>query len=213
MERYPISGLLKSHTPSARQRITNWMNQNMFGDTRQGQGKAERLMGVMDYTPLGAGTAMYDAGHDVASGNMLGAGMNLAITGIPPLRKIKNALGHEIPIPRTFYRGQEPGRDERISTGNQEWDSHLFAADSPESAMPYGSQITQYEAAPDANILYEGTKEFTRVAGKWRKGESLLDYSSRAAAAARAAGFDAVWFKRQGDVGTAIINPQKFTKK
>jgi hypothetical protein len=48
MERYPISGLLKSHTPSARQRITNWMNQNFYGDSRQGQSKAESVINAVD---------------------------------------------------------------------------------------------------------------------------------------------------------------------
>jgi hypothetical protein len=91
MERYPISGLLKSHTPSARQRITNWMNQNMFGDTRQGQGKAERLMGVMDYTPLGVGTAAYDAGHAAASGNPVGAGLNM-LAIVPPVAALRTPI-------------------------------------------------------------------------------------------------------------------------
>jgi hypothetical protein len=115
--------------------------------------------------------------------------------------------------PRTFYRGTNPGDTRRISTGNEAWDGHLFASADPESAKMYGSHLTKLEAAPDAKILYEGTGEFVNVAGRWRKGESLLDYSSRAAEAAKAAGYDAVHFKRQGDVGTAILNPSKFSKE
>jgi hypothetical protein len=112
MERYPISGLLKSHTPSARQRITNWMNQNMFGDTRQGQGKAERLMGVMDYTPLGVGTAAYDVGHSAASGDWLGAGLNLAMAAAPgPSMK-------KIPIFRGEYSGNKGGN---FYSSDREW--------------------------------------------------------------------------------------------
>jgi hypothetical protein len=66
------------------------------------------------------------------------------------------------------------------------------------------------DAAPDAKILHEGTKEWVRVAGKWRKNESMLDYAQRASAAAKAAGYDAAHFERQGDIGTAIFNPDKF---
>lgn len=116
----------------------------------------------------------------------------------------------KVPRPTTFWRGTNPGDTRRIRTGNDTWDSHLFAADNPESARLYGSHLTQFRAAPDAKILYEGTAEFRKVAGAWRKNESMLDYSARATEAAKAAGYDAVWFKRQSDVGTAIFNREKF---
>jgi hypothetical protein len=122
------------------------------------------------------------------------------------------ALGSGPSRPRTFFRGENPGDTRRITTGNEAWDSHLFASSNPESAKMYGSHLTKLEAAPDAKILYEGTSDFVKVAGRWRKDESLLDYSNRAAEAAKAAGYDAVHFKRQGDVGTAIINRDKFMR-
>jgi hypothetical protein len=111
--------------------------------------------------------------------------------------------------PRTFFRGENPGDPRKITTGTP-FDRHLFAADNRDAASMYGSRITKYTAAPDAKILREGTKEFVSVAGRWRKGESMLDYASRAADAAKAAGYDALWFKRQSDIGTAIFNPDKF---
>jgi hypothetical protein len=114
---------------------------------------------------------------------------------------------------RTFWRGSNPGDARRIKTGNESWDSHLFVADNQDDARMYGSHLTQYEAALDAKILREGTAEFRNVAGSQRKNENLLDYASRAANSAKAAGYDAVWFKRQGDVGTAILNPAKFQIK
>jgi hypothetical protein len=89
----------------------------------------------------------------------------------------------------------------------------LFMADNPDAAKLYGSQLTQFEASPDAKILYEGTKDFVGVAGKWRKNENMLEYANRAAEAARAAGYDAVHFKRQSDIGTAVFNRDKFIKK
>jgi hypothetical protein len=116
-------------------------------------------------------------------------------------------------LPRTFYRGDNPGSPQRITTGDKEWDNHLFVSSDKDSASMYGKNISEYQAAKDAKILYEGTKEFRGVAGAQRKGENLLQFSSRAASAAKAKGYDAVWFKRQGDVGTAVINRDKFTKK
>ncbi len=123
------------------------------------------------------------------------------------------ALGVLKGLPRTFYRGQVPGDIRRISTGIPDWDKHLFASSNLASAKMYGPSITTLVAKPDAKILYEGTNDFVKVAGRWRKGESLLDYSNRAAKAARDAGYDATWFKRQGDVGTAIHNPNAFEVK
>jgi hypothetical protein len=132
----------------------------------------------------------------------------------PEFETAMNAPGGLLGIikPRVFYRGTTPGDTRRIKTGADDWDTNLFAASDVEKAKLYGSHITTMDAAPDAKILYEGTKEWVGVAGKWRKDESLLDYARRAAAAAKAAGYDAAHFKRQGDVGTAIFNPSKFSK-
>ena len=108
--------------------------------------------------------------------------------------------------PLTLYRATNPGSTERISTGNKEWDSYLFASDNVESAKPYGSQIETVTLHPSAKVLYEGTAEFRKVVGTWRKGESMLDFASRSAKSAKEQGYDAVHFKRQSDIGTAILN-------
>src|SRR5208282_1443914 len=115
-------------------------------------------------------------------------------------------------VDQTFYRGTEPGNAERISTGDSFWDSKLFVADKPEHARNYGRQIDEYKFAPSAKILVEGTREWIRVAGKWRKGESMHDWAVRSAQAAQAAGYDAVYFKLQGTIGTIVLNPKAITK-
>lgn len=146
--------------------------------------------------------------------------MNMAgsvTLGAGAMPRVPNALNMGVrlpkrPEPRTFYRGTNPGDTRRIATGHKQWDGHLFAADSPDSAKMYGSSIEVIEALPSAKILYEGSPEFRKVAGTWRKGENMLAYSSRAAEAAKDAGYDAVWFERQSDIGTAIINPSKFKR-
>lgn len=128
-------------------------------------------------------------------------------------RKIKDLKGNTIPAPRVFYRGTNPGSTKRIRTGDNYWDSFLFAASNIESARLYGSHITVYEATPDAKILYEGTREFVGLAKGLKTGTwNLLTLSSAIARRAQDAGYDAVWFKRQGDVGTVIINQDKFIK-
>jgi hypothetical protein len=126
------------------------------------------------------------------------------------IKGIKNLKGEKIPAPRVFYRGSVPNETKRIETGKEKWDSYLFAADNQEDAKLYGSSIQILEAAPDAKILYEGTAEWVDTVGRWRKNENMLEYADRAALAAKEAGYDAAWFKRQGDIGTAIFNPEKF---
>lgn len=128
------------------------------------------------------------------------------------IKKIKNLKGQAVEPPREFYRGTNPESTERISTGMPDWDSYLFAADNEPSAQLYGRSIEKIAANPDARILYEGTGDWVKVVGKWRKDENMLQYADRAAKAAKAAGYDAAWFKRQSDIGTAIINPQKFKR-
>ena len=112
--------------------------------------------------------------------------------------------------PREFYRGTNPGDQRRIATGDAPFDSHLFASANPDDASMYGRDIAKLTATPDAKILYEGTPDWQKIAGGQRQGENLLSYASRAAQAAKDAGYDAAHFTRQGDVGTAIFNPDKF---
>ncbi len=123
-------------------------------------------------------------------------------------KTITNLQGDKVPAPRTFYRGDNPGDERRISTGNNEWDKHLFVADNEDAASTYGKQITQIDAKPEARILYEGTKEFNQLAHRM-KGGNLLDYSTAVVNRAKGS-YDAVWFKRQGDVGTVILNRNAF---
>jgi hypothetical protein len=75
--------LLKSYQPSLRERAANALNQYWYGDDRAGQDKANALLNVLDYTPVGAGFALHEAGRQGAQGNALGAGVNLAMAAAP----------------------------------------------------------------------------------------------------------------------------------
>ena len=205
------SGDLTSYTPTLRERMVDALRRNLFSDDRTGQQRAERVMGLADLTPAGLAPMAYDIGREGAQGNYAGAGLNLAMAIAPMPKTIKNLKGSRIEPPREFFRGTVPGETKRIKTGAQEWDSYLFAADNRESARLYGPSIQSLSALPDAKILYEGTAEWNKISGKWRKDENMLQYANRAAKAAREAGYDAAWFKRQSDIGTAIFNRDKFT--
>jgi hypothetical protein len=113
--------------------------------------------------------------------------------------------------PRVFYKGSDPGDSRRIKTGDKDWDSHTFVSANPEYARDYGKTIHKWTAKPDAKILYEGTRDWSRVAGNPKQGENYLPYASRAAMAAKDAGYHAAAFKRQGDTGTTVFDPSKFT--
>lgn len=114
--------------------------------------------------------------------------------------------------PRVFWRGTNPDPEEtrRIKTGDTSWDSYLFVADDPQKAQSYGSHLERIIAKPEAKILYQGTREFRKLA-TGLKG-NLLSWASAITTRARAAGYDAVWFEMQGNIGTAIINQDAFER-
>lgn len=116
------------------------------------------------------------------------------------------------PTPRVFYRGTQPGSTKKISTGDAYWDNHLFISSNESLAQSYGSHIEIFDARPEAKILYECQPAFRRLAGRQRR-ESLLEFVSSALRKAEAAGYDAVHYNRQGDVGTVVINPGAFVKR
>jgi hypothetical protein len=121
---------------------------------------------------------------------------------------------------RTFYRGFNPGDTRRIKTGFGLWDSFLFVADNPKSASAYGHTIEVWQAKPSAHIVYEGSKEFRSLAkglstgnksrpSKMTWGQWCEEIAKRAVAAGN---IDALWFQRQTDIGTAIINRDQFER-
>lgn len=106
-----------------------------------------------------------------------------------------------------YYRSTNPGSSKRISTGNPTWDNNLFVSTDPDLSRAYGSSTEVIKAKPDAKIVKEDSKEFRALKVRPRSSERYLDYLTRALVAAKEAGYDIIEFKRQGDVGTVIINP------
>lgn len=114
--------------------------------------------------------------------------------------------------PRVFYRGTNPSYSgPRIATGDATWDACLFLSSEHGRAAAYGRVIDVYEASPGTRILYEGTREYRSVTkGLFRPGTRMLPSLSETVRRAANEGYAAVWFKRQGDFGTAVVTPDAF---
>lgn len=133
-------------------------------------------------------------------------------------RYVTTLKGERVPAPREFVRGERPDGD-RSKSADPTWDSRLFVTSEERAASLYagsGGAVYKVPAKPEAKILYEGSQAF-RSLNKgnvtWtpnRNGKNLLEWASEAVKRAEAAGYDAVWFKRQADVGTAVINEAAF---
>lgn len=77
------SGTLSSYKPTLHERMADLINRTFYGDNREGGRRADKIMNILDFTPVGAATAMYDAGRSAGSGDYLGAGINTAMAIAP----------------------------------------------------------------------------------------------------------------------------------
>lgn len=117
--------------------------------------------------------------------------------------------------PRTFYRGVNLNGGKRTKTGYEYWDSMLFCSDDIQNAKLYGNDIITIKAKPSTNIVYEGTKEW-RELKKGITGITTNDWhnikglNSLVKKAREQGNIDAIWFKRQSDYGTGILNKKSF---
>ena len=112
---------------------------------------------------------------------------------------------------KVFYRGLKNGSP-RSNLGYANWDSCIFVADNLESAKTYGTdRILKVTAKPDARILYEGSRDYSKIFNVAKKGKSrMIEILDALIGIAKSGGYDAVWFKQQTDLGTAIINKSSF---
>jgi hypothetical protein len=157
-----------------------------------------------------------------------GGAAHLAMSMVPKARVVEDALrvaksdaipkvAQEINEPKFLYRGTT-GSDERITGGIGE--GYLFATPHEDVAKLYGDNLERIGIHPDAKILIEGSPEFASVTGRrrgpllrtLRSGENLLSASNDALKAAKDAGYDALEFNSMKDMGTAIINEDKFIR-
>lgn len=129
--------MLRSYTPSLRERAAYWLNRTFFGDDRKGQERANVLMNALDLTPVGLATGMYDAGRELGQGNALGALATAALTAAPvPAKGTKKAVKDAI---QTVFRGGKRPWDVEDAAEMIKWRDAIFAHQDRNIAGVYGS--------------------------------------------------------------------------
>lgn len=124
---------LSVYTPTMRERIVNWFAQNWYGDTREGYDQANKLMDVLQFTPVGAAADIYDVGRAIGTGDYATAGLTAAMAGVPG------------PTPKGFraFHGSPHSFDKfstsKIGTGEgaQAYGKGLYFAESEDVAQGY----------------------------------------------------------------------------
>lgn len=122
---------------------------------------------------------------------------------------------------RIFYRGTVPGETKRIDEPFEEGKGKTFVARKPESARAYGEHIEEYHAHPDAKILHQEHPEFWKLIGRRRPPNNhlasvpggMIHNVNHAIRKAKEAGYHAVSFSHDSDVGTVLLDNSKFTIK
>jgi hypothetical protein len=125
---------------------------------------------------------------------------------------------------KTFYRGTVPGETKRINEPFKEAKGLTFVARKPESARMYGSDIEIIIAKPEAKILYSESPEFWKLIGRkcppnkyigsaLKKNETTIDAINDAIAKSKQAGYDALSFEQDSDIGTIILNENSFIRE
>jgi hypothetical protein len=157
---------------------------------------------------------------------------------VPPAGGAEAALEPTIPPPaegveegvvepegEVFYRGTHPeghpNAGKRID-GPFEADrkGKVFAARRRSSARSYGSEIETFTPRPGARILKQEDPAFWEMIGQEPppNGDiaslpgTLVENVDRAVRLAEEAGYDAISFSRDGDIGTVILNEGAFDR-
>ena len=117
-----------------------------------------------------------------------------------------------------FFRGTNSGDTRRIDEPFSAAKGKTFMARKRESAAAYGRDIQEITAKPEAKILYQESPEFWSLIGRRRPPNEALgsvpggaiENVNRAVSRAEKAGYDAVSFTQDSDIGTVILNEKAF---
>lgn len=126
-------------------------------------------------------------------------------------------------LAQQFYRGTVPGETKRIDEPFDAARGLTFMARKPESARNYGESIEVITAKPGAKILYSEMPEFWKlikrrrppngfIGSALRRGETVREVVNDAIDKAKAAGYDALSFEQDADIGTIIFNENAFER-
>lgn len=133
---------LRSYTPTLRERLSYWLNQNFLGDSRQGQERANVLASALDFTPVGLATGMYDAGRSLGEGNVLAGIATAALAGLPiPAKGLKKTIKAYHGSPHDFERFDMS----KIGTGEgaQAYGHGLYFAENEDVAKGYRDTLAR----------------------------------------------------------------------
>lgn len=122
---------------------------------------------------------------------------------------------------RKFYRGTTPGDTRRIDEPFEAAKGKTFVARRKSSAQMYGSSIDRIRAKQEAKILYQEDTDFWKLLGRKRPPNShlasvkggMIENVNRIIRRAMVAGYHAVSFTSDSDVGTVILKRSMFKKK
>jgi len=207
------SGSLTNYTPTLREKATDWLRTKLFSDDRAGQGRAEKVMDVAQFTPFGFGMDIYDAGREGAQGNYGAAALTLGMAGVPG------------PSPKGIraYHGSPHDFDEfsmsKIGTGEgaQAYGHGLYFAENEAVAQGYrdalrrkGDKIT-FDGKP-----LERPRDFTEiqnqlenVEGDWRAYKAIEEITSRQGDMADRLADIRNWYRNQPEMLAAVDRAEK----
>ena len=136
-----MSGTLSVYTPTMRERVVNWFAQNWYGDTREGYDQANKLMNVLDLTPVGAGADIYDAGRAVGRGDYATAGLTAVMAGLPgPAPKGVRAFHGS---PHSFDKFEWSPKTRGTGEGAQAYGQGLYFAENEGVARGYKETLSK----------------------------------------------------------------------
>ncbi len=151
--------------------------------------------------------------------------IRVAETAVTPEKAPVPKAPAEEAAPRVFFRGTTPGDTRRIDEPFTAAKGKTFMAKKEKSAKAYGGNVEKITAKPEAKILYEGTKDFGKITkrrgydtelglmNQLKKNETVIDAVNDAITKAEAAGYDAISFKRDSDIGSIILNEDAFIRE
>jgi hypothetical protein len=156
---YGDGAVLKSYTPTMRERATDWVRGLLYSDDREGQQQAEKLMDVATFTPFGFGADMYDAGREAGLGNFGAAAGTLAMAGMPGPSPKRIRAYHGSPYDFDRFSMDKIGTGE----GAQAYGHGLYFAEAEDVAKGYRDALSMKSPNIEFVGVPDGTSEAARA--------------------------------------------------
>lgn len=135
---------LSSYTPTLSEKFSNYLNSTFYGDSREGQDRANKVVNWVEnmVPPVAAADMVYSSGREGAKGNYVGAGLNLAMLGLPAFRKVGMDGWHV--SPHNFDKVKWNAEVRGTGEGAQAYGDGFYAAQSPKVSGVGGHYWDQF---------------------------------------------------------------------